>query len=72
MEIKQLIKSVRTKKQGGGAGYGNIIFETPYKINVNQATEVQIQLGYHPNGYGFYKFRSSDFGTRWECSQSCD
>jgi hypothetical protein len=48
------------------------IFSTPGRINEDQATEIQMQLGYHPCGYGFYSFNPSDDKTTWKCGDSCD
>lgn len=50
----------------------SIIFTVPYKITEEQAETLQLESGYHPNGYGFYKFRLKDNHSSWECRTSCD
>jgi hypothetical protein len=49
-----------------------INFYLPFKITKSEAMEVQGHLSYHPLGYGFYSFETSDDGTLWKCSRSSD
>lgn len=36
------------------------------------AVEAQIKMGYHPAGYGFYRFQVKDGVASWSCGTSCD
>lgn len=47
-------------------------FFTPFELTQAEALKVQLELGYHPSGYGFYSFMSSKIATTWMCGDSCD
>lgn len=47
-------------------------FSIPYKVTKEQALKLQEEVGYHPAGYGFYKFSASDDKSTWVCMTSCD
>lgn len=48
------------------------IFSINKKISKETAMRLQRELGYHPAGYGFYRFTSSNGKSTWRCSASCD
>jgi hypothetical protein len=48
------------------------LFSVPFKITQEDAERLQIELGYHPAGYGFYQFIAGPNGSSWSCSTSCD
>ena len=56
-------------KHGGGRMH---LFSVPGPISKEEACELQMQLGYHPAGYGFYAFDSTITMTTWKCGDSCD
>jgi hypothetical protein len=42
-------------------------------ISEEEARMLQIESGYHPNGYGFFEFKlNADGTTSWKCWDSCD
>ena len=47
-------------------------FSTVFQITQEEAAELQMQLGYHPAGYGLYGFKVTEDGTEWKCATSCD
>lgn len=47
-------------------------FSVPWGISKEQAIDLQLKLGYHPAGYGFYSFKTSCKETTWKCGSSCD
>jgi len=47
-------------------------FSIDKEITESEAIEMQIQAGYHPAGYGFYKFKSENGISTWMCGSSCD
>jgi len=47
-------------------------FSVDKEISEKEAIELQMKLGYHPAGYGFYSFNVVDGKTYWKCSHSCD
>jgi len=47
-------------------------FTYPGPLTEQEACEIQMQLGYHPAGYGFYGFKSTPLLTQWSCGDSCD
>jgi hypothetical protein len=49
----------------------NIIWTFKGKITESEAMVVQTFVGYHPSGYGFYRFKPGNV-TTWECSVSSD
>jgi hypothetical protein len=49
-----------------------IKFSTPEALTEEQAREAQMNLSYHPSGYGFYSYQSTALGTTWQCGASCD
>jgi hypothetical protein len=54
---------------GGGRMH---LFSVSGSISKEEACELQMQLGYHPAGYGFYAFDPTITLTTWKCSDSCD
>jgi hypothetical protein len=50
----------------------HITFTVPRPINEFDAYGLQMDLGYHPNGYGFYFPNDGKSHTTWRCSNSCD
>ena len=50
----------------------NYYFYTDKPITNNEASLVQLELNYHPAGYGFYGFKSDHLGSTWHCFNSCD
>jgi hypothetical protein len=51
---------------------GFVTFEYPLELSEDEAMSLQEMAGFHPEGYGFYRY---EFGTRcttWMCSTSCD
>lgn len=47
-------------------------FTVDQSITEDQACEIQMKMGYHPAGYGFYAFESNVKETSWKCGDSCD
>lgn len=47
-------------------------FFVPFAITEEEACELQMQLGYHPAGYGFYRFETAENATTWLCGNSSD
>ena len=47
-------------------------FSVPVGIRQKHAMKLQKEIGYHPNGYGFYSFDATLSGTTWYCNNSCD
>ena len=47
-------------------------FSLPFEITEDMAIRIQKNFGYHPAGYGFNEFTSSETGSSWSCSDSCD
>ena len=41
-------------------------------ISEEKAIELQIKLGYHPSGYGFFGFDPTISQTVWKCYNNCD
>ena len=64
----------------GGNGVGNsLYFSYDGVLTESEAMELQVEYGYHPQGYGFYGFRVVTLApneiegvTSWECQRSCD
>ena len=67
MHIEELKDLTLVEQEGNW-----ITFYLPFEITKEQASEIQAELAYHPLGYGFYNFNSSDEETSWRCSRSCD
>ncbi len=67
------------KKTGNGVG-DNIYFEATSEraLDKDEVSELQMQAGYHPAGYGFYGLSSvklndnKGYHYNWHCSASCD
>lgn len=66
-------------KQTTSPGYGQIHYSltSNEKISEDMAKEVQMLLGYHPAGYGFYRYTGYFASTgkwvaSWQSSRSCD
>jgi hypothetical protein len=47
-------------------------FEIDTEISREIAMGFQIELGYHPAGYGFMDFESTPTKTTWFCWDNCD
>lgn len=43
-----------------------------HKITKEEAEIIQLELGYHPYGYGLYDFKQSNGSTTWYRWNSCD
>lgn len=41
-------------------------------LSEDEAAKVQMDIDYHPAGYGFYSYAVKDGKTTWQCSTSCD
>ena len=56
--------------------YFKVIKDGSLPITEEEVRARQIELGYHPNGFGFYqlsiKKNSAGFEATWVCSASCD
>ena len=48
------------------------MFAVPHIISKDHAIKLQMELGYHPGGYGFYSFKVENNKTTWQCANSCD
>jgi hypothetical protein len=48
------------------------LFTIPYQITESEAAKLQEDLGYHPAGYGMYKFSATEYNTSWECYNNCE
>ena len=48
------------------------LFTVNQKISEDDAIRLQIDLGYHPAGYGMYNFSATEHSTSWECYYNCD
>jgi hypothetical protein len=46
----------------------DIHFESTKRLTEKEAASAQEKCGYHPSGYGFYRFN----GSTWFCGASCD
>lgn len=66
-EIKS--KTIMHRRESGSSMYR---FSVPMVITEKEAMEVQMSLGYHPAGYGFYGFKATETESTWMCSHSCD
>lgn len=48
------------------------------KLENSTLQDIQMRLGYHPAGYGYYRpsilfaKKSKTYYHRWQCSNSCD
>lgn len=46
------------------------------ELTQEEAKEIQIELGFHPQGYGFYSFKcvfaSGRWVSTWVCAVHCD
>ena len=51
---------------------GNIYFKYVGDITEDGAMALQTKAGYHPAGYGFYKFTHINGVARWVSSNNCD
>jgi len=51
---------------------GNIRFTAPCWISRELAMQLQMELSYHPAGYGFYGYKATPTGTTWYCWNCCD
>ena len=76
-----------TSRQGNGIG-GRIYFRATSRERITKelAQMLQAEKGYHPGGYGFFKFsaglvaakitlepeQATPFYASWSCSTSCD
>lgn len=47
-------------------------FSVPKSITEKEAVDLQMELGYHPSGYGFYSFDPTLSETTWKCADNCD
>lgn len=47
-------------------------FTYPEKITEEEAIELQTNASYHPGGYGFYAFKTTETETKWACGDSSD
>lgn len=56
-------------RHGGGHMH---FFVVPYLIDEDTALMLQMEMGYHPSGYGFYAFDPTISQTTWKCRDSCD
>ena len=71
------MESKIVKKNGYSVG-SSVFFEAVSDIEITeeQALKEQQKLGYHPAGYGFYRFKcelqENKFVATWECQASCD
>ena len=50
----------------------DIKFEYDGQVDATNAMIIQLEAGYHPNGYGFYQHRISNGKTYWSCADCCD
>ena len=68
-----VVKKPRLKESDALKGeMGFVTFEYPLELSEDEAMSLQEMAGFHPEGYGFYRY---EFGTRcttWMCSTSCD
>ena len=58
-------------------GMKEFVVESEQEISEDAASEIQMQKGFHPAGYGFYGFRSQKlesgiYFTSWHCGGHCD
>lgn len=47
------------------------------EITENDAVDAMLSLGYHPAGYGLYRFNArrkenGEYVATWQCQRSCD
>ena len=82
MDNLDLIYDIKAKKlsQNGNGIQHRIIFEavSPKELNGTLIQQLQLNLGYHPAGYGgpwnvsCNKLEDGSFRYTWNCSASCD
>ena len=74
-----MLKTEITSKTGFGVR-DDVYFkaESMQPISEDQALKAQMELGYHPAGYGFYNFTVKRcpvlfvYTATWRCQASCD
>ena len=65
--IKPHVDDVYVSKVSRG-----ITFTIRGRISEEDAKELQMLKGFHPNGYGFYDHSTTATHTTWKCYNSCD
>lgn len=80
LDYAALAQTTTMQRNGNGiSGRVTFTLETPYPLNAEDASKIQMLKGYHPAGYDFFGFnnakskeKKNTFVSTWQCSTSCD